>query len=164
LWFTGRFPHRFTKRFTHGFARWSRSTRYDRARWRRRYRAWFHDLGCDLDHRCGWSLHDLDGFHLGFRVFLGNSLFRRSFLDGVIALCPETIGVDLRGGCLLRRCLLGRLGLLGLLITNQTESLGFALEHRHESLDECGLRGFRRHVVVFAEIQQLGIGHTEFLC
>jgi hypothetical protein len=50
-----------------------------------------------------------------------------------------------------------------LLITNQTESLCFAFEHRHESLDECGLRGLRRHVVVFAEIQQFGIGHAQFL-
>jgi hypothetical protein len=76
---------------------------------------------------------------------------------------PVIIGVALLGGCLLRRCLLGRLGLFRLLIAYQTESLGFALEHRHESLDECGLRGLRRHVVVFAEIQQFGIGHAKFL-
>jgi hypothetical protein len=49
-----------------------------------------------------------------------------------------------------------------LLIAHQTEGLGFAFEHRHERFDESGLRSLRRHVVVFAEIQQFGIGHTEF--
>jgi hypothetical protein len=76
---------------------------------------------------------------------------------------PGLVGLALLGGRLLRRSLLGRLGLFRLLITNQTEGLGLALEHRHEGLDECGLRGLRRHVVVFAEIQQFGIGHAEFL-
>jgi hypothetical protein len=50
-----------------------------------------------------------------------------------------------------------------LLIAHQTQGLGLALQHRHESLDEGGLRGLCRHVVVFAEIQHFGIGHTELL-
>lgn len=119
-----------------------------------------------------WNLgngRDLDGrstrcgLHFDFRscCFLGRSLLRRCLL-GRYFVTFATLD-----GCLhcsfLGWSLLCHLGLFGLKIANESKSLSLAFEHRNERLDESGLRSFRRHVVVFAEIQHFGIRHAEFL-
>jgi hypothetical protein len=136
-----------------------------------------------LDHadRCWFSLGCLDGFDLGGRsngglCWLGlrldrysgsGGLLRRRLLHGCRLFCCALVGAGFGcrglGGCLLRRRLLDRLGLLRLLRTGQAITSRATFEPIGLCLDQRAGVSLHTNTHRFAERHHFGVGHSELL-
>ena len=119
---------------------------------------------CHLGHR---SRHLGDGgrcrrrgFTLGLGARRGGGL-GRGLLRGRLGRRVGGLAVGVGFGRLLGG--LGRLGFLGLYVAHQTLRLGLAFEQRDEGVSQRRLRRLGGNSLGFAEVQHLGIGHTELL-
>jgi hypothetical protein len=140
--------------------------------------------GCRLDDSRGLRLglgrcdrlgdHRLDRCRdsLGLRLGLGGgcrSLLGGSLLDGTGRSVCRRLGGSVCwrcrfcGGCLLGRCLLDRLGFLGLLGTSQTITNCATFEPIGLCLDEGARVGLHTHTHGVAQRHHFGVGHSELL-